>query len=266
MDRTKQYESLRQTLIAADPSIEERVKALCKELGREGEDVTVMDEVLWTLPHLGNLGMSKYKSRIFSAESEHAYREWRYANGYEKPVRRRVLYIYGYGGSRLSRSVEKLRSALPRDRYDVLCYDYPQRDCAVALGFLKQKIRQHKVDLVIGSSLGAFLTLCLDVSLPKIVVNPCLVPSVELPKLKPLPGKPVPSPELIASYAPFEPSVFDRLPEGSRCFMAEQDELLGTQYLDAMQQHLPTSMIPGGHRLSDEAVQVIAQWLRTTEH
>ena len=47
----------------------------------------------------------------------------------------------------------------------------------------------------------------------------------------------------------------------SHCFMAEQDELLGTRYLSTMQQHLRTTLIPGGHRLSDEAVQIIAEWL-----
>lgn len=174
---------------------------------------------------------------------------------------RRILYVYGYGGSHLSRSVEKLRNALTAERYEVLCFDYPQQDCAAALCSLKQIILEHKIDVVMGSSLGAFLSLCLDVNIPKIVANPCLIPSVELPKLKTLPGKPVPSPELVATYAPFEASVFDHLPQGSHCFMAEQDELLGTRYLSAMQQHLPTTLIPGGHRLSDEAVQLIAEWL-----
>ena len=262
-DRTLQLESLRQTVTAADPSIGERVKELCKELGREGEEEQVLDEVMWTFPHLGNPGMSKYKSRIFSAENERAYREWRCANGYEKQKRVKVLYVYGYGGSRMSSSVEKMRRALPADGYEVLCYDYPQRDCAAALRFLKEKIRQHHIDVVMGSSLGAFLTLCLDVDIPKLVANPCLVPSVELPKLKPLPGKPLPSAEMIATYAPFEPLAFEHLPVGSHCFMAEGDELLGTRYLDTMQQHLPTTLIPGGHRLTDDAVKEIAEFVKS---
>lgn len=265
MDRTQQYESLRKAVIEADPSIEERVTELCKNLGREGEEMTVLDEVMWTFPHFGKLGMSEYKSRIFSAENEHAYREWRYANGYEKPKRVKLLYIYGYGGSRLSSSAVKMRQLLPADRFEVLCYDYPQRDCAVALRFLKEKIRRHHIDVVMGSSLGAFLTLCLDVDIPKLVVNPCLVPSVELPKLKSLPGKPVPTPALIATYAPYESAVFNHLPEGSHCFMSEQDELLGNRYLDTMQQHLPTTPIPGGHRLSEDAVKKIIGTIQKKE-
>lgn len=174
-------------------------------------------------------------------------------------TKKKVLYIYGYGGSPMSSTVGKLQQFLPCDKYEVMCFDYPQRDCAAALAFLEEKIKEHNIEVVMGSSLGAFLALCLNVDSKKIIVNPCLVPTVELAKLKPLPGKPVPTPELIASYGPFESRVFDHLPAGSHCFMAEHDELLGNTYRPCMEAHLPTSTIPGTHRLSSDAMPLIVK-------
>lgn len=172
---------------------------------------------------------------------------------------KKVLYVYGYGGSHLSRSVEKLKRTLPEDKFEVMCWDYPQRDCKAAVRFLEQKIKKHHIDVVVGSSLGAFVAMCLNVKCQKIIVNPCLVPSVELPKLPLLPGKPVPASQLVSSYAPFEENIFDHLPEGSHCFMAENDELFGNTYRPQMEAHLPVTTIPGGHRLSDEALPIIKE-------
>lgn len=56
--------------------------------------------------------------------------------------RKNVLYVYGYGGSHLSSSVDKLRRELPEDKFKVMCWDYPQRDCKAAVRFLEHKIRQ----------------------------------------------------------------------------------------------------------------------------
>ena len=172
---------------------------------------------------------------------------------------KKVLYIYGYGGSHLSSTVEKLRNSLPVEHYEVMCVDYPQHDCAAAIRFLEDVVKQQQVDVVMGSSLGAFIALCLNVDCKKIIVNPCLVPTVELAKLHPLPGKPAPAPRLIASYAPFEASVFSHLPAGSHCFMAEHDELLGNTYRHVMESHLPTTTIPGAHRLSLAAIPLIVK-------
>lgn len=110
-----------------------------------------------------------------------------------------------------------------------------------------------------GSSLGAFLALCLDIEVPKIIVNPCLVPSVELPRLQPLSGKPHPTVAMVQSYAVFEEQAFDHITPLTTSFMADDDELLGTQYRPAMQAHMPLVAIPGGHRISAEAMGVIAE-------
>ena len=81
--------------------------------------------------------------------------------------RKNVLYVYGYGGSHLSSSVDKLRRELPEDKFKVMCWDYPQRDCKAAVRFLEHKIKKHHIDIVVGSSLGAFITMCLKGEVPE---------------------------------------------------------------------------------------------------
>lgn len=171
----------------------------------------------------------------------------------------RVLYVYGYGGSYQSSTAQKLKDYLPEDSFKVFCFGYPQRNCRAAVSFLQDKVKKNHIDVLIGSSLGAFVIMCMKVNCKKIMVNPCLIPTVELPKLKPLPGKPVPSPQLIASYAPYEANIFGNLPEGSHCLMAEHDELLGNTYRSQMEAHVPTISIPGGHKLSEEAFPTIQE-------
>lgn len=175
---------------------------------------------------------------------------------------KKILYVYGYGGSHRSSSPQKLRKILSTEEFLVLCIDYPQEDCAKALEFLQQYVADEQIDAVMGSSLGAFLALCLDIEVPKIIVNPCLVPTVELPKLQPLPGKPRPSAAMVQSYASFEKQAFDHVSPLTTCFMAEDDELLGTQYRPAMQAHMPLVGIPGGHRITDEAMDIIAEHIK----
>lgn len=230
-----------------------KLSDLCKKRGQEGAELSVLDTSLRCNNPLK--GPSYDKMRVFSFAN---YLAWKEQSGaLDKCKKIRILYVYGYGGSRLSSSVEKLRRHLPEDRFEVFCYEYPQRDCWMALQFLKQKIGIHHIDMVMGSSLGAFITLCLDVDIPKIIVNPCLVPTVELPKLK---GN-TPSEAFVSTYAPFESDTFAHIPAGSHCFMGDADELFGDKYLSAMSEHLPTELIPSGHKLSDEAMPTVAQYI-----
>ena len=52
-----------------------------------------------------------------------------------------------------------------------------------SLDTLEDYIEHNNIDLVIGSSLGAFYVLCIESDVKKIVINPCMFPSKELPKI-----------------------------------------------------------------------------------
>ncbi len=166
---------------------------------------------------------------------------------------KRVLFVYGYGGSPQSTMCQLFREFFPADGFEVVSFVYPQHDCAQAVAFLEQVIEREHIDLIVGTSLGGFIALCLNTPVPKFVVNPCMRPTVELPLLTPRPDHPddvQPSLELVATYAPFERQLFavSHLDEPIIGFFAEGDELLGTKYVENFAARFgPAHMIPGSH-------------------
>lgn len=93
-----------------------------------------------------------------------------------------VLYIHGFNSSgRTGNSIEKIF----KEKYgeDIIVYhpSIPQ-NYNDARKFIDYFLSTHKVDLIIGSSLGGFMTLD-SKSYPKIVINPPLNPSKILPKI-----------------------------------------------------------------------------------
>lgn len=192
----------------------------------------------------------------------------------------RVLFIYGYGGGTDSTFCRLLRESLPAKHYDVRCYIYSQEDCAAAVAELESIIRREEIELVVGTSLGGFLTLCLNYRLgvKRLVINPCMRPSVELPKLQPRPDHPedkAPAPAMVATYAAYEevvntPGKHER--ENVYGAFAENDELLGTRYVNSFRHaYIPrdsfsapapvVTMIPGGHHGNPEAIPALVKLL-----
>lgn len=93
-----------------------------------------------------------------------------------------ILYIHGYNSNKNSRTLTCLKKLLDDKTYNVIGYtydyDYPDK----VLSDIKNQIISNNINIVIGSSLGGFITLKLR-NIFKIVINPCCFPSYELPKL-----------------------------------------------------------------------------------
>lgn len=173
---------------------------------------------------------------------------------------KKLLYIHGYNGSPEGGSCRLFRKYMPAEEWQVIGMDYYQEDCATALKQIRETIESEHIDLVVGSSLGGFLTL-LTTGVPRIVINPCYSPSVELPKLGPHNGLPAPSPEMVATYAAFEPQLKQMNDADKRqitAYFAADDELLGDRYQDIYGDEIGCFyFIPGGHHVSEEAVKRI---------
>lgn len=178
----------------------------------------------------------------------------------------RILFIYGYGGSPESTFCQLIRDALPKNEFEVLCPVYPQEDLTEARKLLHEFIKNKHIDLIIGTSLGGFITLSLDTDLPRVVINPCMMPSAELPKLTPRDGHPedqLASPEMLKSYREYEDHVnhgfYNRSTKIIGLF-AEKDELLGTKYQDSFKTYYDHAHnIPGGHHGNSEAIPAICK-------
>lgn len=175
---------------------------------------------------------------------------------------KKLLYIHGYNGSPCGHSCQLFRRYMPKDEWTVIGMDYNQDDCAMALQQIRETIEKENIDLVAGSSLGGFLTL-LTTGIERIVINPCYSPSAELPKLGPQNGLPAPSPEMVATYAAFEPQLKTFCDEERNLvtgYFAEEDELLGDRYEDVFVEDVRGFYgIPGGHHVTEEAVKMICR-------
>lgn len=191
-------------------------------------------------------------------------------------IMKKLLYIHGYNGSPEGSSCQLFRKYMPQDEWQVIGMDYTQEDCAVALREIRETIEREGIDLVVGSSLGGFLTL-LTTGIERIVINPCYSPSAELPKLGPHNGLPAPSKEMVATYTAFEPQLKTFSDEERLLitgYFAEDDELLEDRYQDVFEEDVRGFYdIPGGHHVSEEAVKDICyhftdeyKYLRNAHH
>ena len=174
----------------------------------------------------------------------------------------KILYIYGYGGSAAGSTVTMLKRLMP-EGYSVEAFTYTQADCAKAREEILAYIREHGIDLVMGSSLGGFITHTLQ-GVPRILINPCWLPSEVLPSI----GAPA---ELVATYVPFERWAEEYAADDNtlvHAFFADADELLGDKYVSAFLHHYPEShchRIPSAHHLSEDGARAIIEYLCKNE-
>lgn len=100
---------------------------------------------------------------------------------------KKALYIYGFNSNSNSSTKDMLNTLLKEFGYEVVSIDYDQMDPNASLDKIEDYVENNNIDLVIGSSLGGFYTLCVSNNVKKIVINPCMFPSKELSKIVKLP-------------------------------------------------------------------------------
>lgn len=83
---------------------------------------------------------------------------------------KKLLYIYGFNShADVSTSAMALKRLLPE--FDVQVIEYPQENGHKAYEFLQNYIDTNGIDIIVGTSLGGFLCLCLKCD-GKIIINP----------------------------------------------------------------------------------------------
>lgn len=163
----------------------------------------------------------------------------------------KVLYIYGYGSkAEANRTSALLRKYMDKEKYEVVCYNYRQNNAEMAVSDIKSIIKEKGINLLVGSSLGGFLALTIP-NIPKIVMNPCMVPSYELPKI----GC---SADVANTYKPYE-EVTINLAEPSMTlgFFSSENELLGTKYISYFRNNGfgEPILMSSPHRVCEEAIR-----------
>ena len=101
----------------------------------------------------------------------------------EMPIENRliqILYIHGFVGEKNTKTANAIANALPKN-YCFFEPSYFPINPDEALEMAKNIIQTEEIDIVVTASLGAFTALQLR-GIPKILINPYLYPSKELPK------------------------------------------------------------------------------------
>lgn len=165
----------------------------------------------------------------------------------------KVLYVHGYNSNANSTTSKLIREL---SDFEVHTITYNPEHPIEAIKDIRNYCKKYKIDLIIGSSLGGFLTMnCFGYK--RIVINPCFKPSIELPKIG-YKGS-------ISEYEELENELTDNVDQDDwdSCygFFAKNDELLGLKYkseFDKIFKH--SNFIPGGHRATKEAlIQIIEE-------
>ena len=172
----------------------------------------------------------------------------------DKMLKEKIAYIHGYNGSPNDVSFNILSKRLNK-YYEIIGIDYDKEN--IDIEHIKLYLKSLGISRVIGTSLGGFMTLNLGSEFKKIVFNPCMKPSIELPKIG-YKGS-------ILEYEELENELIDNVDQDDwdSCygFFAKNDELLGLKYKSEFDNIFKYSnFIPGGHRATKEAlIQIIEE-------
>ena len=93
-------------------------------------------------------------------------------------MKKKVLYIHGFCSSAQTGTVGRLREVF-HDTCEVHAIDVNHHPVE-SIRRIEEYVAEHGIELLMGTSLGGFYTLCADVTCPKVAVNPATNPEVML--------------------------------------------------------------------------------------
>jgi predicted esterase YcpF (UPF0227 family) len=162
-----------------------------------------------------------------------------------------ILYIHGYGGNGNSRTAQALARNLPENYY--IFSPRFSLNPIEALELAKQFVQNKPIDIVVASSLGAFTALQLR-GVPKILINPALYPSKELPKRADIPE------DILLIFLRLEKQTFDNINDKEKAqtfgVFSTNDELFS--YKHEFSAHYPNiQSMEDTHRISVENVKKV---------
>ena len=96
-------------------------------------------------------------------------------------TKKNILYIHGLNSDKNSTTFLTLKSHFLDFEWHTETFDLLSP--SVATKQIDDIIKRKNITTIVASSLGAFYGLNIRNSLAKILINPCLIPSIELPKL-----------------------------------------------------------------------------------
>ena len=152
-----------------------------------------------------------------------------------------ILNIHGYHGTPQNAAYGALQ-ANGCDSIISPVIDYDAETPEQILERLRSIIRKNGIGLIIGTSLGGFFAAVLSVEmhLPVILVNPCLMPFLHLPRLG-FEGD-------IQTFIPLFGMLTQLEPGNVSCIVGDDDEIIDTHdFTEHLLKNSRFCRIPGGH-------------------
>lgn len=166
-----------------------------------------------------------------------------------------ILYIHGLGSDKNTSTGKYLKQYFGEDN-KVIVDTFELLDPQKMLVHLGKMLSKYKIDLIVASSLGAFYALNIGSRLPKVLFNPCMKPSNELPKLiDDLSAK------TINKFQMLEKSIYNIVDAEDRATtyaaFAGNDELFSYLSFYKHTYKINFKIISGGHRVGNENIKKV---------
>ena len=92
-------------------------------------------------------------------------------------IKKKLLYIHGFRSSAQSSTILNVKA----NYHDVEVHAFDVTHHPVeSINKIENYISEHDIDILVGTSLGGYYTLCAKVDIPKIAVNPAVNPEDSL--------------------------------------------------------------------------------------
>lgn len=169
-----------------------------------------------------------------------------------------VFYVWGYNSSPESTTRKYLQELLGKN-YNVISDYYAQYNPVEAVKDIEYYVKEYDVDILVGSSLGGFIVLQTETNIPKIIINPCLYPNIELPKLVNTENEPIVPEHIVDFYTSFvnDNNIWGKFNNENTTFiLGSDDEVLGTKYVDEIKSYSENvHIVAQGHKNTKESLK-----------
>ena len=172
----------------------------------------------------------------------------------------KAIYVHGYKGETFGNSFNLLKNYLENSIISLeYSLDYNYKNLSDAVKLLEETVKENNIDIIISTSLGSFISMSANVpGTFKTIINPCLDPVNEIPKLDPNTD--------IDRFSYFTKEL--EFENNMNCigFFAIEDELFGDKFENkffSITHGANIVHIDGGHSISKEGASEVASILKT---
>ncbi len=176
-------------------------------------------------------------------------------------MQKKALFVHGFNSGRNSSTGAQVRKYLEEgnfygDRYLVDVPDFDMLNPSETIGRIWDASKSGEYQLVVGHSLGGFYVLASVFEIRKLVINPCMYPSVEIPKID---ENHVVSSSLVERWKSLEGRIYDRIDPETRELVSGvfgKDDPLFSFYEDFMSIYgkQRAAIVQGEHKFTDSQV------------